>query len=234
VDGWPFHLQNYAFRLYLQHNNKPRYVIQLVGWNILNSREDFYNYEQFLPWANDSLMHAFTKDIDGAFTFAERHVPLFIYNNHFDYLALGIKSYRGKVHPPQNYDRGYVPLMTTWNGDFEKVRAEGPGGFQFYTNDTVVQEFREYLTYCRDNDIKVIFVYAPTYYEAIQLMNNRSDMMKFYASLADAFHIPVLDYSKDSLCYDKAYFSNALHMNHTGAEIFTRKLANDLRAVLQH
>jgi hypothetical protein len=154
VDGWSFHMEDYAFRLYLSRNRKPHYIVQLIGWNILTARHDFWGFEQFMPWANDSLLHGFTKEIEGAFTIPERTMPLFIYNNHMDILLRGLKSYFGKQPPSENYCRGFVPLMGDWNGEFEKVRNEGTESFQFYYNDTVVNEFREYLRYCQNNEIK--------------------------------------------------------------------------------
>ena len=38
-----------------------------------------------------------------------------------------------------------------------------------------------------------------------------------------------LDYSYDSISFKKEYFYNSLYLNKTGAEIFTRQLAHDLK-----
>jgi hypothetical protein len=52
-----------------------------------------------------------------------------------------------------------------------------------------------------------------------------------YDSIACEFHIPILDYSDIPMCYDTAYFYNATHLNKTGAELFTTKLAHDIDSI---
>ena len=39
---------------------------------------------------------------------------------------------------------------------------------------------------------------------------------------------PILNYTYDPISYDTNFFYNATHLNKTGAELFTRKLAHDI------
>ena len=64
-------------------------------------------------------------------------------------------------------------------------------------------------------------------------MTNESQMYEMYDTIATRFNIPILDYNDIPLCYDTAYFYNGTHLNRTGAEIFTTKLAQDLESLLQ-
>jgi len=233
IDGWPFHLEDMMFRIYLQHNKKPKYIIQNIGWGMMAGRQDFYGYEQFLPFANDSLVHAFTGQLDGAFTVSERYFPLFAYNNHFDLIKTGIKSFRGVRKPNNSICRGYVPITTPWDGKFDEVKAATPELFNFVCNDTIAQEFGQYLQFCTENNIQVIFVYAPTYYEATQMMQNRQDMLRLFDGFSKKYNVPILDYSADSICYDKSLFANSQHMNYRGAALFSQKLALDLKKYIR-
>ena len=51
-----------------------------------------------------------------------------------------------------------------------------------------------------------------------------------YRDISTKYSIEFYDYSNDSLCFDKKYFYNASHLNNTGAEIFSKTLARDLKA----
>ncbi len=61
-------------------------------------------------------------------------------------------------------------------------------------------------------------------------MKKWDEGMQIYHSFSKKYDIPFLDYSDDtSLTYDTAYFYNAMHLNKKGAELFTLKLANDIK-----
>ena len=89
--------------------------------------------------------------------------------------------------------------------------------------------FENFIKECKQNQIELIFVYTPEYIEGQKLFSNRTELMDFYKSISNHYSIPFYDYSADSLCYQKKYFYNASHLNQQGAEIFSRKLASDLK-----
>jgi len=229
IDGWPFHLEEAMFKTYSLHNRKPKYIIQSIGWGIMNIRHDFFGYENFLPYVNDTIVHEYTKDLDGAFTWSERYFPLFRYNNHFDLIKAGILSYFGKNKYQSKSYKGFIPIRDGWNGKFEEVKRTEPSSFLFMKNDSTIRELDNFLTYCDDSGIKVIFVYAPTYYDATQLMTNSTDMHNLFSSLAGKHNIPILDYANDSICYSKEFFFDSNHLNDKGASKFSRHLAEDLK-----
>lgn len=234
INGWPVHMEVAMYRLYTQHNKKPKYIIYNIGWGIMVNRHDFYDYEQFMPYANDSIVLEYTKNLDGAFSISERYFPLFIYNNHFDYILEGIKCNLkfGKRATNNNY-RGYKPNIGTWNGDeFESVKKTQPELLNFEKNDTTIAEFKQFLQETYKDGIKVIFVYAPTYFEATALMKNRPEMLRFFEDCAQPYGIPILDYSMDSLCKDKKYFRDAQHLNDYGSAIFSSRFGADVRKYL--
>jgi lysophospholipase L1-like esterase len=53
--------------------------------------------------------------------------------------------------------------------------------------------------------------------------------MALYRKYADDYQIPFFDYSNDSLCLNKELFYNTTHLNKKGADLFSKKLASDLR-----
>lgn len=93
----------------------------------------------------------------------------------------------------------------------------------------IVELFDSFLNHCKENDIQVILVFSPLYYKAMEFTKNKGEEMQLYHSFAEKYDIPLLDYSNDPLCYDTTYFCNANHLNKKGAELFSLKLANDIK-----
>lgn len=72
-------------------------------------------------------------------------------------------------------------------------------------------------------------VYTPEYIEGQEFTKNRSDIIQLFQEKSEQYQFPFLDYSNDTLSYDKQYFYNAMHLNKTGAELFTDKLIEDIQ-----
>ena len=76
---------------------------------------------------------------------------------------------------------------------------------------------------------KIVLVYSPEYYEGQLFVENRDEIMASFKNIAAQNHIPFLDYSSDSISYQKALFYNTTHLNQAGADIFSKRLASDLK-----
>ena len=96
-----------------------------------------------------------------------------------------------------------------------------------------VDLFDQFLMECKANGIKVSMVYTPEFLDGQNFVSNRNIAIDLYHKYAQKYKIPFLDYSRDSMSYDKIYFNNSMHLNKTGAELFTKKLAHDLRQVFK-
>ena len=57
------------------------------------------------------------------------------------------------------------------------------------------------------------------------------EIISLYQHFSEKYDIPFLDYSNDELSYSTKYFYNSQHLNRTGAELFTAKLADDLMEI---
>ena len=79
----------------------------------------------------------------------------------------------------------------------------------------------------------MIFVYTPEHIEGQHFVSNRAEIMAFYKKIADKYNIPFIDYSADSMCYNKDYFYNSEHLNLKGANMFSQKLASDLKKIIK-
>ena len=96
-----------------------------------------------------------------------------------------------------------------------------------------IQLFEHYLAKCKKEKIQVIFVSAPVYIAATRKIYDLEGMKRMYSDIASKYNIKILDYTSDSICYNKSFFSNATHLNKFGAKLFSIKLAFDLKNILK-
>ena len=230
IKGWPFHMQRAIFDIYLQHNKQPKYIIQNIDPTLFTKKEEFYDYEQFIPYANDEIVKKATQGFKGKFTFMEKHFPLFIYNNHFVYIVKGLKSYfKIGAKEPAKTKKGYAPFRQSWDGTFVRFQEANKNGITFTYDSTILKEYLDFLDFCKAKDIKVIMAYSPVYYEETNMVKNQKEMYDLFNSISLKYNIPILNYITDSLSADKRYFRDSRHLNVEGSELFTIKLATALK-----
>jgi hypothetical protein len=75
----------------------------------------------------------------------------------------------------------------------------------------------------------LVLVYTPKYIEGQKYIENRSEVMSIYNNFAQKYDLLLLDYSNDEISFDRSLFYNTSHLNKTGANLFTTKLAHDLK-----
>ena len=64
-------------------------------------------------------------------------------------------------------------------------------------------------------------------------MADSTGMHTMFMQIANDYGLPYLDYTYDELSYDTAYFYNTMHLNKTGADLFSRKVARDIDSVMR-
>ncbi len=234
LDGWGFPMQFARFRIYLQHNKKPRYIIQSIDLDNFEDRKDLYSYRQFLPYLNDREIRDITSRYEGKFTFPEMYFPLFKYNNNLNLVKEGLFCYFniGKVATNKLY-KGFGPRSFAWDSSFERFKAAYPNGTVKPVQENAVREFEQFLNYCRDNDIKVIFVFTPILREELAMEKNAGEIIAMIDGYSKKYNFLFLNYANDTLGADRKYFYNSQHLNAQGAALFTTKLASDLKPFVQ-
>lgn len=126
--------------------------------------------------------------------------------------------------------KGWCGHDDEWNGSMFDAVASIP----FKVNPEAAEMFDEYLAECHAEGIQVVMVYAPIYIGVTEKMDSVQLMFDIYQSFADRYDCQVLNYTYDSLSYDTSYFYNATHLNKKGAEIFSSKLAMDLKDLFDY
>jgi hypothetical protein len=109
-----------------------------------------------------------------------------------------------------------------------KIKQREQSSYTVQIDFSLLQKFRKNLLELKNQGIKVIFVYTPEYIDGQNFVTNRKTLFNIYYSISRAEKIIFLDYSKDSISYQKYLFYNSEHLNGRGATIFSRKFSNDL------
>jgi hypothetical protein len=232
IGGYGFLMQYYRFLFYMEYNKLPKYIIQNIDPTMTLAKGDsLYQYTQFLPYLKDSIIKKMVNSYYGL-TWADFHIPLYKYHSLYSEMYSGIMA---NLHtPPDNNGsyKGFIAVNKQWDFEFGQFKLKHPHGYRFRLDKTTIDLFAKYLGFCKTKGITVIFVCTPEYYEAQNMLLNRDSIMNIYKNYSATYGIPILDYSKDSLCLDTINFYNSQHLNSMGAMKFNKKLVKDLKGII--
>lgn len=227
IDGHNFWMQYLRHLEYLKHNKKPAQIIMSVDVFTFQKEANLYYKNQFLPYLLwNKNIQKYTSSYNG-FHFLEYYIPAIRYigeneivsnNIHLAFINDKITKYR---------KQGYKGMDLEWNNDFEKAREE-MSFFEVEIHQASIELFQQFIDECKAMNIKVQLVYAPEHISGQQFVSNRKEIFEIFNAIAQKNDLLFLDYSENELCFNKAYFYNASHLNLKGAEIFTNLLIKDL------
>jgi hypothetical protein len=231
IDGYPFNMQYVRFKLFEKYNAKPKLVVQNVDFFTLNRRKEPLNREQFMPYMHEEEIKKELRRMD--FSKLQFHIPALKYHSDTHSIFCGLLGLTGLgSHPYGRRYKGYVGQELDWDGTgLNKILSKD--SIVYKPAPEIVRLFDSFLEYCRENDIRVILVFTPQYYKATEHTKNGNEIKSIYRSFSEKYDFPFLDYSDDPICRDTAYFYNAMHLNKKGSELFSLKLAGDIKALLQ-
>ena len=86
----------------------------------------------------------------------------------------------------------------------------------------------EMIVFCKERSLHP-YIIIPVMHESLSSMFPEKFKEMYMDSLTDNSGAPVLDYMNDSMNNSEEYFSTALFLNRSGANIFTRKVINDIK-----
>jgi len=231
MNGHNFWLEYLRHRVLLEHNQTPKIIVLSPDPFTLYKRPDLYDPIQFLPYLREPQMRAYTSSYEG-YDYFDYRVPLLRYYAKPKALfqAAALTFFPGRLKPTRR--RGYEPSDLQWTGDLEKAKRAGMQT-RIALDSASVRLFYSWLDECRSLGIKVIFVTTPEYVEGRSLIVNRDEIRALYRDAATARGIPFLEYTDDSISNNRRYFYNSQHLNRTGAELFSRRVAHDLKVLLR-
>jgi hypothetical protein len=226
MDGYPFNMQYLRFNVYKKYNKKPKLVIQSVDFRTFIVKKNAFNKEQFLPYVHEDLIKKELKQM--GFTDYELNFPAVRYYSEAAMMQ-GFWEFFNILHFQGVRNKGYQGSEESWDASNLEKRMAKKDSIKAYYEQEMVLLFDTFLRNCKENDIQVVLVFTPEHIKALNFTAEKEKVMQIYNSFSEKYNVPFLDYSHDPLSYDTTYFYNPTHLNKKGAELFSLKLANDIK-----
>lgn len=228
LDGHNFWLQYLRHLEYLKNNLTPKHIILAVDFNTLHKRSNLYLYEQFLPYMIwNKNIREYTISYNG-FNYLDYKIPLLRYFGEKFVLKEAFKMIFSKPYLITYRKNGYRGVHKSWRDDLKKAKLL-MDKYEISLDDNSIQLFEKFLLECKMKQINITMVYTPEHIEGQGFIKNRRTVINLYRKFALKHNLQFLDYSNDSICYNKEYFYNSTHLNKTGSELFSKKLLKDLK-----
>jgi len=229
MDGYTFNMQNLEYQLFEKYgNSKPRLLIQNADFNTLQRLNYIYDITPFYAFIHEPLLK---KELSNFIGLSALRLSLPLISLNTKAALKGFAELFGLSHYVEEGYKGYKGQDLKWDGSGLAERLSDDS-LAYFIDPTIVREMDEHLARCKANGIEVVLLFSPEYCKLTEYVKNKDEIFNIYRSFSEKYDFPFLDYSSDSLCYDTTYFFNAMHLNRTGAELFTIKLANDLKKYL--
>lgn len=232
MDGQHFPMQKWRFDVYLKHNKKPKYIIQIVALNELDNPVIEYNYSQFIPFLNEGFIQRFGGH--SFLDFRDFYIPLYKYCHTTGIIEAGLASFF-KKHDNRNYKyKGFLAYTAPYSDDvLLPLKKQNPHGLRIKVDPMAYSDLIQMVQYCKKQNIGLILVNTPTHNNYQKMVINRDSVMNIYSTIANKYKLKFLDYSRDTICNDTAMYYNFNHLNKRGVAIFNKQLINDLKSEIK-
>lgn len=231
MDGLNFSFQYFRHQQYLKYNQKPKYIIVSGDMFFFEKEEGFYNYVQILPYMLNNPDYISQKELFSVFNYAEFYIPFYRYMGKPSELMRSMIVALGLENTPPYRINGHMGQDIEWTDDFEKAENKHKN-LKVKVDSEICDLFYKFLDQCLQKGITPIIVYSPEYAELRNFVTNREAVINTFKHAAEKYNLIFLDYSEDSISYDKQYFYNATHLNKKGSELFTAKFSHDFKKLV--
>jgi hypothetical protein len=227
MDGLNFTFQYFRHTEYFSYNIKPKYIIVSGDLFFFEQEQGYYNYIQALPYMLFSQSYFNSRKTFKVFECEDYFIPLYRYMDQKDEVFESLHlAFIGETGPSCR-EKGYNGQDLEWTTDYDNAKRE-KNSIEVKVDSQIKALFEKFIEDCKASGIVVIIVYSPEYAGYRDFVSNRSLIIDTYKGIAERYDLLFLDYSEDSMCYDKSYFYNATHLNKIGSELFSAKFASDI------
>ena len=224
--GYPLNVQLLKYRLYREHNGKPRIIIQELDYGtprVVNDVRHQHQSEQFFPLIYDRTGRRELRKV--GYGFGELNLPLYRMYGYQQVIKNGIIEFMGlKHHVSRPAYKGHRPEEGDWDGT--ELQKMEPSPVSLSEEGKAL--LQEYLSECRADSIQVVLVYSPMYMGAQEKLLDLKELRFVFNEIAREYGCVYLDYLDCPICEDTCNFSVSVHMNATAEKEFTRMLCDTL------
>lgn len=230
MDGAAFDVQYIRFKSYINNNPKPRIVIQHVDVDLLIGNDVTFQRYQYLAFLNNEKFvdllwkHKILSLSDVIFPFS-------LFMGEPKAIEVGLSEYFSLKHYSNDKYKGFKSNNDSW--DELKFKANQSNQLVWSPNNDLKQLFEQFLVECKDNNIKVVLVFSPYYYDLRKRIVGYEALINYYSAMAQKQDALFLDYSFSEISNSSTNFYNATHLNTQGATLFTNQFIRDLKLNLR-
>lgn len=233
MDGQNFWLQYMRHKEYLKYNSKPKAIVIAVDAFSLEKKAGLYNLNQFLPYMLwNKNMTQYTSSYEG-FDYVDYYLPLIRYHGRKNVLTELVKDMNDENTKKKVRNKGFKGIDRPWSNELDQAR-EKLNSYQAHIDSASLELFDLFIQECISLNIQLIMVYPPEYIEGQKFIANKEEITMLFENFAKKYDIEYIDYSMDSLCFQKKWFYNSMHLNYQGANIFSMHLATDLKYIMKN
>ena len=226
-DGSGINRQILKYHKFVELHGQPDVVVMSVDMGFLGQTYG-YEREQFFPYFIFDRDLVAEADKYEDFSWAEKYVPCYRYLGYYDVILEALVE-DNMQHFYERLYNGFCARDCQWNGS-ELALLDST---YFDLSDSIsLTQLRDFLRAQKNNGTKVVLVFTPIYYGAIEKCTNLKDAYQLYDAIAKEYNTEILHYYENSICQDTMMFYNATHLNREGSTQFSKQFAKDVDSLL--
>lgn len=224
-DGSDLGIQLPKFKWYLNNNKNPQILIQDISQFGGSISSTIYEPFKYLSYLSDDSLYDGLKRINTDLWLHKYFAPAnLIYYNFDFYSKIGLDILQ-TIKGNDKYLNGFLPDKSKWKSDFDLYKNNNSDGIKCSVSDKFFKYLKKLKEFCKEEEIKLILVVLPNYYRLKEISINLSDVTKIYTSLSEEPEVYLFDFSDNEISRNENYLYNFTHLNITGANLLSEKLA---------
>jgi len=215
-------LYHYAILLSILKRYNPKIVILDVDFGEFEKDQDsydrlsillpyYYSHPELRPIIRSRSPYEKLKLLSKIYPFNSMIFSVIIRNSYFNEFNFKRKE----------DDKGYIPINRSWNKPIQVST-----NFTKYELDNYkIDLFKSFIKKCVESNVTLYTVTSPRFI----LQHTKDTSLKIVKKITSKFNIPFYNYADDtSFWKHPEYYADQLHLNNTGAEIFSNKIVEKI------
>jgi len=236
IEGHNFLIQYLLHKEISKFNPTPKTIIFSIDYFTFEQKNGLYNQEQFLPYMlfNESFRSTLSKF--NGFSFWDYYLPLIRYigrSKSINMAYWGLYFKLNKIQYNSSSYKGFNAQNKVWNNDLETAKSD-MNNYYVKFDTSAINLFQKFIRECKKDNINLILVYSPEFYEGQHFVQNRNELIEKINKISIDNDLTFLDYSHHPLSFEKKYFYNTLHLNKEGSDLFTHIFCQDIKKINFH
>jgi hypothetical protein len=218
-------------KAYLHKNKLPQSIVMNLDYHFAHHSSDtIFNEQDFIPYIDNPVLYRELK----------KRNKTFFYYKYFPFVSLPVmgdkflnNAMRGYLDTKSAYQKasykGNERIIALEYADFNTLDSSRYMG-------NILKENIDYLDsvrlFCQKNKIHLTFVISPCHITGTRRIINYKEQIASFHNYASHYRIPLMDYSMDTMSFNKEYFADYYHLKGWACDVFSRKFVTDYAALL--